>query len=146
MITEDYPSLEVLAVEWVRDNVAVRALIGGAHPNTRVATRLPVDPFGADGSGTVGFLAVREITAGPKHVTAEILQGLMQFDCYGPRGAYGTAETLALTLIAQAGQLTGWTGTNGTISRLNFRSKQPVEEPETGWARYLVEISMIARV
>ncbi len=139
MTDQDYPSVELLAVEWVRQNAPLVALLG-ANPDTRCATRLPADP-------TFPFLVVFEVDSGPLHVSAEVVSGLLQFDAYADKGDYDAAEGLALTLIAECGKVTGYTsGSEGTIQGLNFRTKRRIDEPDTLWARYMVEIQMLARV
>ncbi len=138
MTDQPYPSLEKLAVQWVRQNAPLVTLLG-ANPNTRCATRLPADP-------TFPFLVVFEVDSAPIHVTAEVVNGFMQFDAYAGKGDYDDAEGLALKLVEECGKVEGFTGSEGTIAGLKFRSKRRIEEPETLWARYLVEISMFARV
>ena len=132
-MNDEYASPEKIAVAWVRAQEPLVALIG-----SRCATRLPADP-------TFPFLIVREIDTGPMHRGVAVTRSLLQFDAYGDVGDLAGAEAVALELIRQAEQANGHRTEHGLIMGLRFGTKRPIEEPQTGWARYLVELTMTAR-
>ena len=142
MADGEYTSAELLAVEFVRVTTALTDLLG-VPPDTRCATRLPKDP-------TFPFLAVFEVDGGPLSLDAEITRSLMQWDSYAGRGAaapdYAAAENVALALMKAALLLRGLTVAGvGVIQSIGFRTKRRVEEPETGWARFMIETTMTHR-
>ena len=144
--TASYPSLEKIAVGWVRATSGLTDLLG-VPPDTRCATRFPSDPF--DGE-TKAFLRVFQVYAAPLHEGQEIIQGLMQWDAIAARGDatpdYATAEACALALMKASRDAAGTVvGGEGTILSHVWRTGRRVEEPETGWARFLIETALIVR-
>lgn len=144
--TTSYPSVEDVAVGWVRNTTAVRSLITTAGtPNTyRVATRLPADPVWP-------FLTMTLIDSAPLVPGEEIIVGLCQWDAYAARGDaspdYGSAEALALALVKACRDAGGASVTaEGRILEHVFLSMRRVEEPDTGWARYMVTTRLTVRL
>lgn len=134
------PDLERIAVAWAKGDATIEAVAGD-----RVATRLPKD-FASSFLRIVlidGSLVVAE--------TGDIASGILQFDAYakssGASPNYTDASLLARTahaatftvsdlVLAGEGQICGFGAP--TMPRR-------IEEPETGFARYLFECSMVAR-
>lgn len=135
------PDAEVLAVQWVKSNTALNAVLSG-----RVATRLPRDPV-------FPFLTVFRVAGAPEGSEAPLDLPALQWDAYGEsRGDaapdYASASLVARTLIAEMEALISpiQVGAHGTIVGFG-RPTGPrrVTEPLTGWARYMVEGQMVTR-
>lgn len=133
------PDAEVLAVQWARNNPAIASVVGN-----RVATRLPKDP-------SFPFLTVFRVTGGPDVSDAPLDLPILQWDCYGAsRGDaspdYASASQLARTLVSEALEARSTVGTWGVILGMRVISgPRRLDEPVTGWARYVVEMEMMTR-
>ena len=134
------PDAEKLAVAWAKANGALSALLQG-----RVATRLP--------KGWVSpFLRVVMLPGGDIDAEADLGTAFLQWDVYAHKPDddapdYPTASLVARTLLHEA-QI--WTpaaiGGNGFLYGFGvFRGPGRVEEPDTGWARYMVEMQASIR-
>jgi len=145
---EGFTSAEKLAVAWARTESGLTDLLG-SPPNMRCATRLPRNP-------TFPFLTIRELFTAPIGDT-EATSSLLQCDAYGAKSTartpdYESAEDVANALILAAANERGAALTDGDAASLGvvagfaFRSKRPVEEPDTLWARFMVELVMYGRV
>lgn len=132
------PDAEVLAVNWVKSNSPLDALIDG-----RVATRLPKNP-------PMPFLRVQRVAGTVDDSEAPIDNAVLQFDSFGAEGdttpAYESASLVARTLIEEAANFRGSVGSFGTIMGMTIlEGPRRIEEPETGYARYMVEILLMSR-
>lgn len=132
------PDAEVLAVQWVKSNSALNVLLSG-----RVATRLPQ-------GATFPFLRVYRAGGSPDNSEAPLDHAVMQFDSFGSDGdtspAYAEASLVARTLAEEAKEFRGTVTTYGTILGMTvINGPRRIEEPETGYARYLVELMMMTR-
>lgn len=123
------PSPERTMVAWAKANSPLAALVAG-----RVATRLPADP-------TFPFLTVRQIGGGPDGSDAPVDEPLLQWDCYGAATAQGKvdADQLARTLVDELETRNPEVVTGeGYVYGHQVLDQRSVEEPATGWARYMV--------
>ena len=132
------PDAEVLLVNFVKDNGALNALLSG-----RVATRLPKEP-------TMPFMRVFRAAGTVDPGEAPLDQALMQVDCFGASGDttpdYASASAVARTFIEQATNFRGAVGSYGTILGMTVQSgPRRIEEPATGYSRYLVEMLLMSR-
>jgi hypothetical protein len=134
------PDLERLAVAWAKADGPIAAVV-----SDRVATRLP-----AKWSGN--FLRVVTV-AGTMEVaeTSDIATGVLQFDAFakssGASPNYADASLLARTTIASlftVGDVT--IADEGQIVCFGIPTlARRIEEPETGWARFMFECSLTGR-
>lgn len=150
------PDPERIAVAWAKANATIGARVGGPGDAARIATRLP-GPRRVNGKEVAGwddtFLRVFAIPGAGYSVseTSDIAGVLLQWDAYAKSANespdYGAASLLARTVademfraedvaIAGEGQLV----TFGTLT-----VPRRVEEPEAGWARYLLEATIVVR-
>jgi len=132
------PDAEVIAVAWARNNPALNSLLSG-----RVSTRLPSSP-------TFPHLRVFRVSGTVDDGEAPLDQAHLQWDAYAGTGAaspdYETASLVARTLIAQTRNGGIKVPDIGTI--LGFQilaGPTRMDEPTTGWARYLVETLILTR-
>lgn len=141
------PDAEKLAVAWVRANPALRVLlgyqVGPPVVNARVATSLPEKP-------TWPFLRVIRIPGGTRDPDVPWDWSRLQFDAYAGRRAAGadvaSASLVARTLVEQLDALDGAETIVGEGVILGCQISQgpvPVPEPETEWARFLVEAVLV---
>lgn len=138
------PDAETVVVQWAKDDPELALLHNG-----RVATNLPEDPFGQD-SGTPNtdpFIAVFRVGGQPQRGFDGLIdRALIQLDVYGPPGDYRGASHAARTLVAQAHTFTGSVAASGPDNLAwvygyeIVTGPRRVHEPETGWARYIVEM------
>jgi hypothetical protein len=137
------PDVETVAVEWAKNNAALQVLIGAA-PDQRVATRLPK-------SLVFPFLRVVRIPPGTRDSgESEIDHANLQWDAYGKREKGGPdyvgASGVARTLVEELEKAKGVVGSAGYIMGARIiAGPYRVEEPETEWARFLVESVMSVR-
>lgn len=133
------PDAEVVAVQWAKADAPITAIV-----SQRVSTSLPKEP-------TFPWLTVFRVTGGPDRSEAPIDIPLLQWDCYARKGEYNpdyaTAYLLASTVVEQARDYPGGDiGVHGHILGFNVVSgPRRFEEPQTGWARYVVEVQMVTR-
>ncbi len=138
------PDVETVVVQWAKDD----ALLDVIH-NGRVATNLPEDPFNQD-SGTPitdPFITVFRVGGQPdRKFDGLIDRALIQIDCYGPPGGYRQASHAARTLVARAHIFVGSVAASGpdnlawVFGYEIVTGPRRVHEPETNWARYIVEM------
>lgn len=133
------PDAEVLAVQWAKSRPAIADIVGA-----KVATRLPKDP-------EMPWLTVFRVGGGVGSGEALLDAPFFQWDCYAGKGEYSpdyeTAYALAMTVLEEAHNFSGDVPGYGHI--LGFRviglRKFQAEEQTTGWARYIVETTMLSR-
>lgn len=132
------PDAEVVAVQWAKAQAPISAIVG-----TRVATRLPKGP-------AMPFLTVFRVSGGIDRGEALIDLPLLQWDCFAATGEYSpdyaTAYQLASTVVEEAHTFQGGVPGEGFI--LGFQivnGPRRFEEPDTGWARYIVETLMMVK-
>lgn len=133
------PDAEVVGVQWAIDDPDINTLVG-----SRVATNLPQDPFPS--GQTVPFLTVFRVGGSPEFPFEGLIdRALLQFDCYGAKGGYREASELARTVVAKLHAFTGTVvgaGPQNSAWVYGFEvltGPRRIHEPETGWARYIVE-------
>lgn len=146
------PDLEVITIRWIRDNTALALLHGG-----RVSANLPDDPFGqSDGGVTVTnpYITVFRVGGQPIDSEGELLidRGLLQLDFYAPPGDFAGASEAARTFVAEAHAISmvhvsaGGPSNDGLIYYMDVvTGPRRVVEPETNWARFIVETFVTAR-
>ncbi len=130
---------EAVAVAWAK----AAALNSG-----RVATRLPEDWEGTN------FIRVFIIDAGYAMEDGVVVARL-QWDIYAHNESGSKPDTVAASALARAfidaarsvnGVSVAITGDDAWIYNfVSIRGPQRIDEDETGWARYLVETTMLYR-
>lgn len=133
------PDAEALAVQWAKANTELATLLSG-----RISTNLPKDP-------TFPFLTVMRVAGGPDDSEAPLDQPYLQWDCFGKKGEYTpdyeTAYNVGAVLVEQAKYFPGGpVGGFGYIYGFNvLNGPRRFDEPRTGWARFIVEMTMTSR-
>lgn len=136
------PDTEVLLVQWAKANSALDALLSG-----RVSTRIPKEPV-------FPLLVVSRVAGSPDIGEAPLDQALVQWDAYGASGNdqskttpdYASASAVIRTLEAEAFEYRGAVGTFGTILGMRVTNGyRRIEEQNTGWSRYMVEMQVMTR-
>lgn len=131
------PDAEVVMVAWAKADTDLDALVAG-----RVATNLPEDP-----ESKFPFLRVLRVGGTRDSGEAPVEHAVLQWDAYAVRGAYQSASQVARTLVAA---LDVWTpGPVGAVGWVYghriLTGPVRVNEPETGWARFRVDVQTTFR-
>lgn len=134
------PDLEKIAVAWAKADSAIAAINAG-----RAATRLPKD-------WTSNFLRIVLVDGSVLvHESSDLVSGVLQFDAYakssGRSPNYSAASELART-VEERTYVAAELEVAGVGSLVSFgipTIPRRIEEAETGFARYLLECSMVAR-
>lgn len=138
------PDAEVACRTWALQLPSLHELVGD-----RVATNLPPDPFESDSRA---FITIFRVGGGPLPGEAFVDRAFIQWDVYGPKKAWRTASHAARVLTAEAhkwngGHLSG-VGPENAAWLYDFEvvsGPRRIPEPETMWARYLVETLVTVR-
>lgn len=147
------PDMEVLTVQWAKDNAPLNALLNG-----RASTNLPHDPFGQEDGATPitdPYMTVFRIGGSPENTEGSLLidRALLQCDFWGGVGDYRGASEAARTFVEEAHMFTGTVSGSGSGWSINgwvnymdiVTGPRRLHEPETGWARFVVELFVSAR-
>lgn len=136
------PDLERLTVAWAKGDSAIDALVAGG-----VATRIPKKQAWSSFLRVVTIDGTFEVAE-----TGDIGTAVLQFDSFakssGPSPDYAAASLLARTVVASIYAATSgvFVADEGEIVGFGFPTMpRRVEEPETGWARYMFECSLTGR-
>lgn len=139
---EVIPDSEVVVIKWLLDNTAISAIAGSS-----VASQLPYDP-------PFPFAVVenvRTLILPGDHIP--IGEAFMQIDCYSGKNDFRNASLLARTIWAEAEaielagglQVTPTFGDPAWVYGASPQNLRKVPEPETEWARFMVEASFTYR-
>lgn len=137
----DIPDAEITARNWALAQPDVAAIVG-----TRVATRLP-------GTPVFPFLTVFRLGGTLNGSGASIDEPFLQWDAYAAKGEnapdYGTAYSLAMAVAEAAQNFSGAVINPGDDAHIYLfellDGPRRLEEPDTGWGRYTVDMTMVIR-
>lgn len=150
------PDGEVVARDWVWNNVPVRSLLDNGNSTYRCATELPNDPV-------FPFLTITQVDVlYPRGEGVEMGDVFLQFDSYGAKGWDATptvlspdirsASIVARTLVSEMRRSQSTSLAPGGVYTNDafVYGFQVVGGPrrlfeDMGWARYLVEVIMTIR-
>ncbi len=127
------PDAETLAVAWAKADTALDPLLHG-----RIATRLPKD-------WASPFLRVVMIE-GDIETEADVGTAMLQWDAYAHAPAGDTPDYAAASLVARTLMRQAQLWAPGAIAGSflygfgAITGPKRVEETDTGWARYMVEM------
>jgi hypothetical protein len=135
------PDAEITARNWALAQSSIASIVG-----TSIATRLPSSP-------TFPFLTVFRLGGTLNETGAEIDEPFLQWDAYAASGEnapdYGTAYDLAIAVALAAQNFTGVVVNPGIDAHVYLfellDGPRRLEEPETGWGRYQVDMNMVIR-
>lgn len=135
------PDAEITARNWALAQPTIAAIVG-----TNIATRLPSSP-------SFPFLTVFRLGGTLNDSGASIDEPFLQWDAYAAKGEnapdYGTAYSLALAVAEAAQNFAGTVVNPGDDAHIYvfelLDGPRRLEEPDTGWGRYTVDMTMLIR-
>lgn len=145
--TDVIPDAEAIAVAWAKADGDLSPYLDNGDGSYRISTRVPENP-------SFPYLTVFRVGGVVGEDTeAPVDEALLQWDAYAVRGTkspdYNTASQVARTLIHKArlfeGVVSHADGDAWVYAFDIFSGPRRLEEPETGWARYTVETTLVMR-
>ena len=133
-----HPDAELVIRNWLLTESTVTALVG-----THVATTMPT-------AMTFPFVIVQLIRQDPDAGEAPVIQAWVQVDCYSKKKDYATASRLARIIWDAAEAFTNRTvtvtgDTSAHVYGITLNNLRRLPEPETEWARYMLDLSVTMR-
>lgn len=132
------PDVEKLAVQWAKTRPTITTIAA-----QRISTSLPKEPI-------FPWLTAFVVGGGVADGHAPMGWHMVQWDSFGAPGAhtpdYDSAYSLASALIEEAFEYQGRVANIGYIDGFQIVSgPRRVNEPDTNWARYMVETMIMTR-